>query len=45
VDQAAEGEILRERGHAPTLPYDGRLIGRVVAAVRGFVGEGVGFSW
>ena len=27
VDQAAEGEVLRERGHASTLPYAGRLIG------------------
>ena len=30
VDQAAEGEVLRERGHASTLPYAGRLIGRMV---------------
>ena len=29
VDEAAEGEILRERGHASTLPYAGRLIGRM----------------
>ena len=29
VDQAAEGEVLRERGHASTLPYAGRLIGRM----------------
>ena len=31
VDQAAEDEVLRERGHASTLPYAGRLIGRMVS--------------
>ena len=30
VDEAAEGEVLRKRGHASTLPYAGRLIGRMV---------------
>jgi hypothetical protein len=30
VDQAAEGEVLRESRHAATLPYAGRLIGRMV---------------
>ena len=40
VDQAAEGEVLREGGHASTLPYPGRLIGvvGVVFAVLGVVG-------
>ena len=33
VDQAAEGEVLRQRGHDPTLPYAGRLIGRMVIGV------------
>src|SRR6202034_3882346 len=39
VDQAAEDEVLRERGHASTLPYAGRLIGRM--APSGFSG----FIW
>ena len=30
VDQAAKGEVLRQRRHAATLPYAGRLIGRMV---------------
>ena len=32
VDQAAEGEVLRERGHALMLPYAGRLVGRMECA-------------
>ena len=41
VDQAAEGEVLRERGHASTLPYAGRLIGRMGVRRRSSRGERV----
>ena len=39
VDEAAEGEVLRKRGHASTLPYAGRLIGRMGVSRDGRVGR------
>ena len=38
VDEAAEREVLGKRRHAATLPYAGRLIGRMVISASGAVG-------